>query len=114
MRAMNKLYFGVASARADRRRFLRTLGYAAGSALFGVGGRAAAEPPLETTRVRLIKGPGLCNAALYMAEEVMRLDGFTEVEYLPDEEELGTSKLVATGEADISMSFAAPLLIRIE
>ena len=44
---------------------------------------AAAEPPPETTKIRFVHAPAICLAPQYLAEELLRLEGFTEVEYLP-------------------------------
>ena len=45
----------------------------------------AAEPPPETTRIRLIQIPNICKAPQYVAEELLRCEGFTEVHYLKKE-----------------------------
>ena len=42
---------------------------------------ASAEPPPETTRIRLTQDPAICLAPQYLAEELLRLEGFSEVEY---------------------------------
>ena len=76
--------------------------------------RANAEAPLETTHIRLVKGAGLCVAPQYVAEELLYAEGFTNVEYVSETTEIGTSKLVATGKADINMAFALPLIIRVD
>ena len=43
---------------------------------------AAAEPPPETTRIRLSASPAICAAPQWVAEELLKQEGFTEVEYL--------------------------------
>ena len=48
-------------------------------------GSLADEAPLETTAVRLIKIPGICIAPQYVAEELLRAEGFTEVRYVVSE-----------------------------
>jgi NitT/TauT family transport system substrate-binding protein len=56
----------------SRRRFLRGLTLAGTAGLLGVHPRrAAAEPPPETTTLRLLQGLGLCVAPLYVAEELL-------------------------------------------
>jgi NitT/TauT family transport system substrate-binding protein len=63
---------------------------------------AAAEPPPETTKIRLVHSPSICIAPQYIAEEFLRLDGFTDVQYLP----LGTRNgpnVLADGHGDITM-----------
>ena len=43
---------------------------------------AASEPPLETTTIRLAKIKGICIAPQYVAEELLRAEGFTDVSYV--------------------------------
>lgn len=43
----------------------------------------AADAPLETTRVRLTHRTSICIAPQYIAEEFLRMEGFTDVEYRP-------------------------------
>ena len=99
-----------------RREFVK--GIAALTAAAGLSAydfrRANAEAPLETTHIRLVKGVGLCVAPMYIAEALLYAEGFTNVEYVSETTEIGTSKLVATGDADINMAFALPLIIRVD
>ncbi len=44
--------------------------------------RAAAEPPPETTTLRLLKNRALCRAPQYLADELLRAEGFANVQYL--------------------------------
>jgi ABC-type nitrate/sulfonate/bicarbonate transport system substrate-binding protein len=68
----------------SRREFLggATLGGAAG--LIGLWPpAAAAEPPPETTRIRFRGWTGsICTAPQYVAEDLLRAEGFTDVQYL--------------------------------
>jgi NitT/TauT family transport system substrate-binding protein len=94
----------------SRRNFLRR------AATIGVAGclgahRAvtATAPPLETTTIRLVHAPSICTAPQYIAEEFLRLDGFTDVQYLP----LGTRNgpyALADGRGDIAMWDAPGLM----
>src|SRR5262245_36803585 len=43
---------------------------------------AAAEPPPEITKIRLVKIPAICLAPEYVAEELLRGEGFSEVSYV--------------------------------
>ena len=74
----------------------------------------AAEPPLETTTLRLGQIPSICLAPQYVAEEFLQGEGFTEVQYLKKEGTVGTEKALASGEADINLHFAAPAIIRLD
>jgi NitT/TauT family transport system substrate-binding protein len=67
----------------SRRRFLRGLTLAGTAGLLGWHPRpVAAEPPPETTQLRLRRTPSLCLAPLYVAEELLQGEGFTEVQYV--------------------------------
>jgi len=74
----------------------------------------AAEPPPETTKLRLVKIPSICQAPQYVAEELLKSEGFTDVQYLKKEGALGIEKALASGEADINNLFTGPLIIRVE
>ena len=53
---------------------------AGATALLGVRpASAAAEPPPETTILRLAQGSGACIAPQYVAEELFRSEGFNEL-----------------------------------
>jgi NitT/TauT family transport system substrate-binding protein len=101
--------------RWSRRNFLATAAASGAAAVFGLRSESAsAEPPPETTRIRLIKA-SLCTAPAYVAEDLLRAEGFAEVQYLDDDPaEIGTSKAVATGEADLNMSFGLTTLVRVD
>jgi NitT/TauT family transport system substrate-binding protein len=101
----------------NRREFLRILGATGVSGLVGIASTSIyAEPPLETTRLRLGKVRSICTAPLYVAEELLHAEGFTDVQYL----ELGASgglpaaKAVGAGEIDLEMNFAAPLVLALD
>src|SRR3954469_21540703 len=100
---MKALHTGI----GERRAFMK--GFAALTSsigLIGMMAKAAAEPPPETTRIRLVK-VGLCVAPQYVAEELLRTEGFTDVKYIEDTPKVGTSEHLSTGAADINMAFAA-------
>ena len=65
----------------SRRRFLREVTLAGTAGLLGWHPRSAtAEPPPETTTLRLIYSPGLCLSPMYVAEELLQGEGFTTVQ----------------------------------
>ena len=99
----------------NRREFLNTLGLAGTSALLGLRSEpAAAEPPPETTRLRIPWVPSTCRSPEWIAEELLRAEGFTEVTYVMKEGTQGMAQALASGEADIGGHFAAPVILRIE
>jgi NitT/TauT family transport system substrate-binding protein len=98
----------------SRRRFLTTLSSVGAAGLVGARGQIArAEPSLETTRIRLVHDPSICVTPQYLAEELLRADGFSEVKYVEATDGFGT-KLVAAGDADMMMEFAGVHVSRID
>jgi NitT/TauT family transport system substrate-binding protein len=99
----------------DRRRFLTTLSSAAAAGLFGGSQALAEETPLETTRIRLYDWSGVCIAPQFVAEELLKAQGFTDVQYLRDEPSGSLpNPLLASGAVDINTQFSAPSIIRVE
>jgi NitT/TauT family transport system substrate-binding protein len=99
----------------SRREFLGGLTLAGTVWLLGLYAKpVAAESPPETTQIRLVKIPGLCIAPQYVAEELLRGEGFTEVHYVETATGASAVKAVASGEAHITLTFAGPLIIRLE
>jgi NitT/TauT family transport system substrate-binding protein len=102
----------------SRRAFLGGLTLVGTAGLLGLSPEPiAAEPPPETTRVRLHKMAGICIAPQYVAEELLHAEGFTEVQYVEVEvTELTTAiyRRLASGVVDISMAFAPPFLIQVD
>src|SRR5262249_48193402 len=99
----------------QRREFLRAVSGAGTAALLGLPTpRAEAEPPPETTRLRLIKTTSMCWAPQYVAEELLVAEGFTDVTYLETPPGQPVSKSLTTGDADLSMNFVGPNLIRVD
>ena len=86
----------------SRREFLAGSSLLGAATLLGLPRIAAAEPPPEITKIRLVHAPAICFAPQYLAEALLRLEGFTEVEYV-EEVTRPASTAVAEGRADISM-----------
>ena len=74
----------------------------------------AAEPPPETTRIRIPQIPSTCRSPEWIAEELLRTEGFTDVQYIPVQGTQGVERALASGEADIGGHFAAPVILRLE
>jgi len=101
--------------RWSRREFLAGLGLAGTAGLLSLHPRrAAAEPALETTRLRLVRIPSICQAPQYVAEELLKTEGFTEVHYVEKQGSKGIESALVSGEADINMHFAAPTILRLD
>ena len=91
----------------NRRTFLAGIAAAGGAGLIGTSTPAWAEPPLETTTVRLPRfiGGSYCWAGTYIAGELMRADGFTDVRYVEADRSVDQSVWIARGETDFSVNF---------
>lgn len=99
----------------SRREFLTTVAAAATGALLGVpSDTTAAEPPPETTRIRLVRTPSICQAPQYVAEELLRSEGFSHVEYIAKATPGEIGKALATAEADVNLHFAGPLIVGLD
>jgi NitT/TauT family transport system substrate-binding protein len=90
-----------------RRRVLSTLTLAAAAGLIGGPRVIAAEPKLETTSVRLGKSGSICIAPEYVAEELLRAEGFTEIQYSDVEH----GQASAFREVDFASFFASSAII---
>ena len=98
-----------------RREFLRDAALAGASSTLGlVSDVLAAEPPPETKRLRMVQIPTICQAPQFIAEELLRGEGFTDLQFVRKQGTQGIEAALAAGEADINMHFAAPTLIRLD
>jgi NitT/TauT family transport system substrate-binding protein len=98
----------------DRRAFLRWGTVASVVAALGLRARhASAEPPPETTTLRLYRSPSICVAPQYIVGELLKAEGFSDITYVKTTV-VGVSKVLAAGEVDISLHFVAPLLIQLD
>ena len=105
-----------------RRLFLKTMVGAGAACLNGVAGEERgggeksldSKSPPETTTIRLAKVPITCVAPQYIAEELLRNEGFTDIRYVGLEGDIGRGgvpAMIGRGRVDISLTFGAPMLI---
>ena len=97
----------------SRRRFLATVSAAGAAAVMGLSRSFAQEAPPETTTIRLAKNDGICIAPQYVANELLRLEGFTEIQHVTRLPSV-MSTAIGRGDVDFSMEFAAQLIPAIE
>lgn len=99
--------------RWDRRKFLRRVAVAGTAGLVRLRPeRTLAEPPPETTKIRLFKFPGICLAPQYIAEDLLRTEGFTDVEYVEFKEApANVYDRVASGLVDLTQWYGAPFIV---
>jgi NitT/TauT family transport system substrate-binding protein len=103
------------TSRWNRREFLSAITCAGVAALLGTAAESvAAEPPPETKRIRIPQIPSACRSPEWVAEELLRAEGFTDVQYIPVQGTQGVEQALASGEADIGGHFAAPVILRLE
>jgi NitT/TauT family transport system substrate-binding protein len=91
-----------------RRDFLGGLASTAG--LFGVPASSWAEPPPETTTLRLDRFPSICLAPQFVAEALLRTEGFTDVQYVSGTG-LGD---YASGKLHFGMEYSPPVIVAID
>ena len=102
------------TANCSRRAFTGGLTLAGAAGMLGWhAGPVAAEPPPETTTIRLTKEPYTCLSPQYVAEDLLRAEGFREIRYVDVTDGTCTLK-VAAGEADMVMDFAGMIMTRID
>jgi NitT/TauT family transport system substrate-binding protein len=65
-----------------RRRFLTSVSLAGAAGLLGSQRAWAAEGSLETTTVRIAKAGAICMAPQYVADDLLRAEGFTDIRYV--------------------------------
>jgi len=99
----------------SRRGFLGRLTAAGAAGLLGLRpGIAAAEPPPETTSINIVYDPDipiLCYGPQYVATEMLRLEGFTDIGYAPFiGSGLNDARVVGSGKADISASWVGDVI----
>ena len=98
-----------------RRKFLSRLTTVSAAGILGLRPVIAkAESPLETTSINIVFDPNipiLCYGPQYVATEMLRLEGFTDINYTPFiDESLNDAKVVGAGNADISAAWVGDLL----
>jgi NitT/TauT family transport system substrate-binding protein len=98
----------------NRRRFLATLTATAAAGLIGPASSTAQDGRLETTTVRLGKIAGICVAPQYVADELLRAEGFTDIRYVATEAGAPAALALARGEIDFTTNFSPPLVIAID
>jgi NitT/TauT family transport system substrate-binding protein len=109
-----EVFMADQGTRWSRREFVGGLTLAASAGLGMRPESAAAEPPPETTKLRLLKEKGrTCWAPQYVAEDLLRAEGFTDVTHV-EFPGGAVSELLAAGKADVSLHFVGPNIIRLD
>jgi NitT/TauT family transport system substrate-binding protein len=98
----------------NRRRFLTGLSALAASGLAGGRNAAAAEAPPETTIARFAAAPGICIAPQYVAEELIRAEGFSDFGFVAAAAGIAQTEMLARGDIDFSVDFATAFIIPVD
>ena len=99
----------------SRRQFLGELTLAGTAGLLGLGpGLVAAEPPPETTRLRLYEWPAICFAPHYVAKALLQGEGFTDVQYIKLPKWADIKKALASSEIDFAIQSAGQCALQLD
>src|SRR5215469_11882613 len=98
----------------SRRHLLTQLGTAS---VAGAGGllplfsrSRAAEEPLETTSVWLIRIPAICLVPQFVAHQLLLAEGFTDIRYIDAPSSARMTDALAKGTADFTQHFVTHLV----
>jgi NitT/TauT family transport system substrate-binding protein len=94
----------------SRRDFLTTASLATAAGVLGSRSPLADEGPPETTTIRLAWYPNICTAPGFIADELLRAEGFTEIRRTPDP----PREAVARGDIDFQFETAAWVVSQVD
>jgi len=100
-------------ATQNRRRFVATLSSAGAAAILGPTSSFPQERPLETTIIRIAKNSTICIAPQYVADDLLRAEGFTDIQYVERAPAI-LSAALGRGEVDFSLHLSAPSIVAID
>jgi NitT/TauT family transport system substrate-binding protein len=92
-----------------RRDFVAGVSALGAASVLGIPSSASAEPPPETRRLTLFRSPAVCIAPQYIAEVLLRAEGFHELAYL-DVPENDPGPFVGPGKADFDADTVTGIL----
>jgi NitT/TauT family transport system substrate-binding protein len=91
----------------SRRKFLANTSALGAASFLGLPRPAAAEPPPEITRIRLARVPVICFAPQFVAEALLHLEGFSDVQYVNVEDDIPSTLATVS---DLAM-FGGPSML---
>jgi NitT/TauT family transport system substrate-binding protein len=100
-----------------RRQLLAGLSAAGAAGLLGAGPALADEAPPEVTTIRIRRETvdnSICNAPDFVAEELLRAEGFTDIRYVFVPSGAPYSEAFAHGDVDFSLMFALGAVRRVD
>ena len=100
-----------------RRDFVTVLSATGAAGMLGVRGAIADEPPPEVTTIRIQREEldnSICLAPEFVAEELLRAEGFTDVRYVVTRSGPEFTEAFAQGEIDFGFMFAPGAVRRLD
>jgi NitT/TauT family transport system substrate-binding protein len=97
----------------SRRDFLAGLSAASVASVFGARTSLADEGPPEVTTIRLRRDPSICVAPWYIAEGLLRAEGFTDIHYVPAHGPT-QAEMFTRGELDFALWDAGTVAFRLD
>jgi NitT/TauT family transport system substrate-binding protein len=94
----------------SRRDFLASMSAAGAASVLGARKSLADEGLPETTTIRLPHDPSVCVVPAYVADNLLRAEGFTEIRYVSEPESFTFPQMVARGDVHFANSFAGTLV----
>src|SRR6476661_9198254 len=95
----------------SRREFLTKVALAGTAGYLGLErSSSAAEPPPETTRIRLLDTPGICSAPEHVVKELLPDEGFRDIQFIRDNN-MNAATDFASGAIDIAMAFVSEFVV---
>ena len=98
----------------SRRDFLATLSAAGVASILGIRRSLADEAPPEVTTIRLRRDPSICVAPWYIAEDLLRAEGFTDIRYVPAQSGPIQTQMYTRGELDFGLSDPGMVVFRLD
>ena len=98
----------------SRRDFLTTLSAASAAGVVGTRASLADEGLPEITTIRLRHDPSICAAPLFIAEDLLRAEGFNDIHYVAVKSGPSVVQAIADGDLDFGTEFAGLLPLPLE
>jgi NitT/TauT family transport system substrate-binding protein len=96
----------------NRRQFIGTLS-AGAVGLVGTTASFPQEAALEISSIRIAKNSTICIAPQYVADDLLRAEGFTDIQYVERAPAI-LSEALGRGEVDFSLHLSAPSIVAID
>jgi NitT/TauT family transport system substrate-binding protein len=98
----------------SRRHFLAGASAAGAASILCARASLAAEGPPETTTIRIAKSTAICIAPSYIADDLLRMEGFTDIRSVPAPGGFSFAEMAGRGEIDFGISFAASVVYHLD